>query len=100
MSNPNRSKNPTKPGREPRPHELVAAREAAGLTQEQAAALVYTSVLKLQQWESGEALRGMPASSYELLLIKTGQYEDLGYGHWRLANGVVIEVHKARREYL
>lgn len=62
------------PGREPRPEELRAAREAAGLTQQQAAELIYTSPRNWQAWEQEQQGRRMPASAFELFMLKTGQW--------------------------
>lgn len=54
----------------PDPTEIRAARKAAGLTQQQAADLLYTSLRAWQQWEYGE--RPMHASFWELFRIKAG----------------------------
>ena len=48
-SHPNRSAG--HPARNPAATEVRAAREAAGITQAQAAALVYASLRNWQQWE-------------------------------------------------
>jgi hypothetical protein len=50
---------------------LRAARLAGGLTQTEAAALVYATLRTWQQWEG--AVRAMHPAWYELFLIKTGQ---------------------------
>lgn len=47
----------TKPGEQPSPDEIRAAREYAGLTQTQAGDLVWSALRTWQSWESGE--RGM-----------------------------------------
>lgn len=72
MSNhPNRSAGHQ--ARNPTPSEVRAAREAAGLTQTQAAALVYASLRNWQQWEQGEGanVRRMHPGLWELFRIKT-----------------------------
>lgn len=60
---------------QPTPSEVKAAREAAGLTQPQAAELVHAGKKSWQNWESetGEA-RKIPLATWELFLIKTGAY--------------------------
>jgi len=95
----NRSKHSPKAGREPRPAELKAAREAAGLTQDEAAALIYTSTRNWQNWEQGSDGRAMPASAFELFMLKAGQYTWLepegredGQRRLRFDNGALIEV--------
>jgi len=58
----------------PTPTEIKAARLAAGLTQTEAAKVVYVQLLAWQRWESEETVpthRTMPASTWELFLIKT-----------------------------
>ena len=72
MSNhPNRSAD--NPARNPSPTEVRAAREAAGLTQAQAAALVHASLRNWQQWEQKEGAnaRRMHPGLWELFRIKT-----------------------------
>lgn len=59
---PNRSKHGET--RNPRPEVIVAARRAAGLTQTEAAALIYCSLRGWQQWEAGE--RPMHPAFWEL----------------------------------
>lgn len=57
------------PPADPPPKEIVrAARRAAGLTQTEAAAMIYRTRRNWQQWESGE--RRMDAALFELFLIK------------------------------
>lgn len=63
-------------GRPPTPAEVVAAREAAGLTQTAAAAKIYTTLRTWQAWEA-HTKRKMHPAIYELFLIKTGQTERL-----------------------
>ena len=63
------------PARNPKPAEVRAAREAAGLTQAQAAALVCASLRNWQQWEQTEgasSARRMHPAIWELFRMKTG----------------------------
>lgn len=53
----------------PTPAEVLAARKAAGLTQAQAAALIYRTGRNWRQWEGGE--RDMDPALWELFQIKT-----------------------------
>lgn len=53
----------------PAPAEVRAAREAAGLTQAAAAALLHTSTRAYQQWEAGE--RRMHPAFWELFQRKS-----------------------------
>lgn len=53
MPHPNRSRRPDTPGRNPSPEEIRAAREAAGLTQREAAALVWATGSAWENWEQG-----------------------------------------------
>lgn len=72
-NHPNRSAG--YPARNPTPAEVRTAREAAGLTQAQAAALVYASLRNWQQWEQGEgasSARRMHPGLWELFMIKAG----------------------------
>jgi DNA-binding transcriptional regulator YiaG len=55
----------------PSPLEISAARAAAGLTQAEAAALVYADIRTWQRWEGDE--RAMHPAIFELFMIKTGQ---------------------------
>lgn len=72
-SHPNRSRAGSSPARNPSPAEIRAAREAAGLTQTQAAELVHSSLDAWQQWEaepeSGRHRRMHPAF-WELFRLK------------------------------
>lgn len=57
--------------RPPTPEEVYAARQAAGLTQEQAAELVYrTDRKRWYEWESGA--RQMQLDTYHLFLLRAG----------------------------
>lgn len=61
---------------QPTAHQVAAAREAAGLSQAQAAALVHTDARTWRRWELGpgyQSGRAMPLAAWELFLIKTGQ---------------------------
>ena len=66
MSHPNRSKH--RPRRNPTPEEVRAARNAAGLTQTEAAAVVYCTLSAWQRWEQGE--RSMHPATFELFSLK------------------------------
>lgn len=60
----------------PKPEQVKAAREAAGHTQAQAAALVHTDGRTWRRWELGagfESGRAMPIAHWELYIIKTGR---------------------------
>jgi putative transcriptional regulator len=48
------------------------ARDAAGLTQTEAAKTVRASLRGWQQWEAGD--RAMPPGLFELFMLKTGQW--------------------------
>jgi putative transcriptional regulator len=56
------------PASRPRPEAIRAAREAAGMTQRQAAALIYASERAWQQWEAGS--RPMHPGLFELYGLK------------------------------
>lgn len=73
MNHPNRSKRIDAPGRNPKAEEIRAAREAAGLSEVQAARLIYGTITAWQRWETGE--RAMHPAIWELFRIKTGQIE-------------------------
>ena len=57
--------------KQPTPADVKSARAAAGLTQTQAAALIYKKLLAWQRYESGD--RAMDYALYELFMLKTGQ---------------------------
>jgi DNA (cytosine-5)-methyltransferase 1 len=60
----------------PTPDEVLAARQAAGLTQTQAAELVHSKLRAWQCWEAKEGTaehRRMHPGLWELFRIKTGQ---------------------------
>ena len=54
---------------QPTPSEVLAARKAAGLTQTQAANLIYTTMRTWQRYEYGEL--PFPPAEWELFCIKT-----------------------------
>lgn len=62
------------PSSNPLPEEVRAARDAAGLTQAQAAALVHATLRNWQQWEDttgGTNARRMHPGLWELFRIKS-----------------------------
>lgn len=67
-NHPNRSGGPKGPAANPVPAEIKAAREAAGLSQLDAASLVYRTSRNWQQWELGE--RRMDPALWELFRLK------------------------------
>lgn len=72
-SHPNRSKTNIRAGSNPTPAQVRRAREKAGLTLEQAGALVYTSWRTWQNWEADEGSaehRRMHAATWELFQVK------------------------------
>ncbi|MBC7215647.1 MAG: helix-turn-helix domain-containing protein [Burkholderiaceae bacterium] len=64
----NRSRRSTSPAANPAPAAIRAAREAAGMTQSQAAALVHSTLRAWQRWESGD--RRMHPAIWELFRLK------------------------------
>lgn len=58
-----------KPGETPIPQQIRERREAAQLTQSEAASLVHVGLRAWQKWEGEE--RGMPPGAWELFCIKT-----------------------------
>lgn len=67
-NHPNRSRGES-PAKRPSPEEIRTAREAAGQTQVQAVATIYTTRNAWQKWEAGE--RAMHPAFFELYLLKT-----------------------------
>lgn len=65
-NHPNRSAG--NPGATPTPEAIRAAREAAGLSQTAAAALIHSSLGAWQKWEQGD--RRMHPAFWELFQIK------------------------------
>ena len=60
----------------PTPEDVISARKRAGLTQEQAAALIYKDVSSWRRWEADKtksSARDMDPAFFELFLMKTGQ---------------------------
>ena len=74
--------------KQPTPADVKSARAAAGLTQTQAAALIYKKLLAWQRYESGN--RSMDVALYELFLIKTGQI-DIGQ-FTKLERGRAVDI--------
>ena len=66
MSHPNRGTQ--RPSSNPEPSAIRAARDAAGLTQTQAAQLIYSTMRTWQQWEAGD--RRMHPGLFKLFEIK------------------------------
>jgi putative transcriptional regulator len=66
-THPNRGRAP-RAGANPKPAEIRAARLAAGLTEEQAGALVYATGERWRAWEEGA--RRMHPAHWELFSIK------------------------------
>ena len=64
---------PKGPSSNPEPSKIIAGREAAGLTQTQAARLVHSSLRTWQQWEAGD--RKMHPGMWELFRLKSALIE-------------------------
>lgn len=73
MNHPNRRRRPpgVKPqaGEIPLSHQVKDRRAAAGLTQEQAAGLVYAAIRTWEDWEQGKT--PMRPAQWELFCLKT-----------------------------
>jgi DNA-binding transcriptional regulator YiaG len=67
-NHPNRSRR-SNPAANPTPAEIRAARESAGLTQTEAAELIYCNLRTWQQWEHND--RRMHPAFWELFRIKS-----------------------------
>ncbi len=65
-------------GKIPSREMVKQTRQALGLTQTQAADLVYTSLSGWQRWEQGS--RGMSPALWELFLLKVIEREKLEHG--------------------
>ena len=57
----------------PEPHVIRSARAASGLTQAEAAQMVFVSLVTWARWEAGTC--PMPRGLFDLFLIKTNQSE-------------------------
>ena len=68
VNHPNRSKNKTS-SNNPTTEQVKAARAGTGLTQTQAAEVIYSTLKSWQNWEDGR--RPMHPGLFELFLIKT-----------------------------
>lgn len=68
-AHPNRG--PKGPSANPTPEQVRAAREAAGLTQTQAATLIHSTMRAWQEWEAGN--RRMHPGLWELFHSKVSQ---------------------------
>lgn len=71
-NHPNRSRAKS-PASNPEPDEIVKARTNVGLTQKQAADIMYCGLRTLQQWEAGD--RRMHRAILDYFLLRTGQKE-------------------------
>jgi putative transcriptional regulator len=72
-NHPNRARQDDNPARNPAPVEIRERREAAGLTQAQAAELIYSSARAWQNWEMPTDTiehRRMPPGLFELFQAK------------------------------
>lgn len=74
--------------KQPTPADVKSARAAVGLTQTQAAALIYKKLLAWQRYESGN--RSMDVALYELFMLKTGQI-DIGQ-FTKLERGRAVDI--------
>jgi DNA (cytosine-5)-methyltransferase 1 len=68
MNHPNRNKHRTNPGANPTPEMVRDIRARLGLTQKEAARVIFCSEQSCKQWESGE--RRMHAAFWELFRLK------------------------------
>lgn len=71
-NHPNRSRAKI-PASNPTPDQIIHCRTNSGLTQTQAAAVIYCGLRAWQQWEAG--YRRMHPAFFELFLKKTGQID-------------------------
>ena len=71
-AHPNRSSRPDLPGRCPHRADIRTARDATGLTQTEAAHLVYCTLSAWQRWEAGD--RQMHPAFWELFQWKIGHF--------------------------
>lgn len=72
-NHPNRGRQSAAPN--PTPEQIVQARLAAGLTQKEAGAIIYSTRRTWQDWELGA--RRMHPALFELFLIKTNQIKPI-----------------------
>src|SRR3546814_18715612 len=70
-SHPNRSRRVT-PAANPTPEQIRSARDAAGLTQTEAARLIHCTLRGWQDWEGGQ--RRMHPAFFELFTLKAPAY--------------------------
>lgn len=80
VSHPNRPRKigGPRPGTTPKPAEIREARESVGMTQTEAAQVIYSTLRAWQEWEAepredSTAGRRMHPGLFELFLIKTGK---------------------------
>lgn len=79
MAHANRSKTNRAEASNPTPGEIRAAREKAGLTKPEAAAVIHGSLRAWEDWETeGDTNRRMHPGLFELFQIKTGQSRKYG----------------------
>lgn len=71
LESPHAPSSPARGPTSPSPAQVRAARRAAGLTQTEAAALIYCSMRAWQEWERGT--RAMHPAMWELFGVKTPQ---------------------------
>lgn len=71
-NHPNRSRAKS-PASNPSTDSIISARINAGLTQQQAAHIVYAGLRTWQHWENGD--RRMHPAIFDYFLLKTGQSE-------------------------
>ncbi len=80
VNHPNRSKTPNS-SKTPTPAEIRAARDAAGLTQTEAADLVHSTCRSWQQWEADPSdaanHRRMHPAFFELFTLKVSMLKTL-----------------------
>jgi DNA-binding transcriptional regulator YiaG len=74
-NHPNRSRRGN-PARNPNPDEIRALRLAAGLTQTEAAAYLFTTVRTWQQWEAGD--RAMHPAFWRCIRLDLGLEKPTG----------------------
>jgi putative transcriptional regulator len=70
-----RSQRRKAPGANPKPAQIVQAREEVGLTQTDAAALLYTTLSGWQRWEYGQRRMHAAMWEYFCLLIAFAEVE-------------------------